>query len=93
MQTTDGQLASGDYRLLSDPQHVFGWGNVVPVVSVRALNAEGPAFAETIDRVSAALTTHVIRELNQAVDISGQDPATVAHQFLVTHGLIPTPSP
>ena len=56
VQTTDGQLASGDYRLLSDPQHVFGWGNVVPVVSVRALNAEGPAFAETIDRVSAALT-------------------------------------
>ena len=93
VQTTDGQLASGDYRLLSDPQHVFGWGNVVPVVSVRALNAEGPAFAETIDRVSTALTTRVIRELNQAVDISGQDPATVAHQFLVTHGLIPTPSP
>ncbi len=54
VQTTDGQLASGDYRLLSDPQHVFGWGNVVPVVSVRALNAEGPAFADTLDRVSAA---------------------------------------
>ncbi len=93
VQTTDGQLASGDYRLLSDPQRVFGWGNVVPVVSVRALNAEGPAFAETIDRISAALTTRVIRLLNQAVDISGQSAATVAHQFLVTHGLIPMSSP
>ena len=93
VQTTDGQLADGDYRLLSDPQNVFGWGNVVPVVSARALSAEGPAFAETIDRISAALTTRVIRALNQAVDISGQSPATVAHQFLVTHGLIPISSP
>ena len=93
VQTTDGQLADGDYRVLSDPQKVFGWGNVVPVVSARALSAEGPAFAETIDKISAALTTRVIRDLNQAVDISGQSPATVAHQFLVTHGLIPISSP
>jgi osmoprotectant transport system substrate-binding protein len=93
VQTTDGQLADGDYRVLSDPQKVFGWGNVVPVVSARALSAEGPAFAETIDKISATLTTRVIRELNQAVDISGQSPATVAHQYLVTHGLIPISSP
>jgi len=93
VQTTDGQLADGDYRVLSDPQKVFGWGNVVPVVSARALSAEGPAFAQTIDKISATLTTRVIRQLNQAVDISGQSPATVAHQYLVTHGLIPISSP
>jgi osmoprotectant transport system substrate-binding protein len=93
VQTTDGQLADGDYRVLSDPQKVFGWGNVVPVVSARALSAEGPAFADTIDKISAVLTTRVIRQLNQAVDISGQSPAMVAHQFLVTHGLIPISSP
>ena len=52
-----------------------------------------PLIQETIDRISAALTTRVIRLLNQAVDISGQSPATVAHQFLVTHGLIPVSSP
>lgn len=92
VQSTDGQLASGDYRLLDDPLNVFAWGNVVPVVSARALNAEGPAFAATIDKVSALLTTRTIRELNQAVDVSGQEPAAVAHQFLETHGLIP-PSP
>ena len=75
VQSTDGQLASGDYRLLDDPLNVFAWGNVVPVVSARALNAEGPAFAATIDKVSALLTTRTIRELNQAVDVSGQEPA------------------
>ena len=92
VQTTDGQLASGDYTLLSDPANVFGWGNVVPVVSQSAVAAEGPAFAATIDRVSALLTTSVMRELNQAVDISGQSPATVAQQFLETHGVIPPAS-
>lgn len=88
VNSTDGQLASGDYRLLADPDKVFGWGNVVPVVSSRALNAEGPAFAATVDRITALLTMPVIRELNQAVDVAGQDPAAVAKQFLETHGVI-----
>jgi osmoprotectant transport system substrate-binding protein len=87
--TTDGQLASGDYRVLRDPVNVFGWGNVVPVVSASVLAAEGPAFRATINRVSSLLTTPVMRQLNQAVDVANEDPAVVATQFLETHGLIP----
>ena len=41
VNSTDGQLASGDYRLLSDNRRIFGWGNVVPVVSATALAKEG----------------------------------------------------
>jgi osmoprotectant transport system substrate-binding protein len=92
VNTTDGQLVSGDYALLADPENVFGWGNAVPVVSEKTLTAEGPAFAVTIDRVSALLTTPVIRELNEAVDVAGQDPATVAKTFLETHGVIASAS-
>lgn len=92
VRTTDGQLASGNYKVLADPDNVFGWGNVAPVVSATALAKEGPVFAATIDRISAVLTTPVMRQLNQAVDVSGQDPATVAKRFLETHGLIP-PAP
>ena len=92
MQTTDGQLASGDYLLLADPANVFGWGNVVPVVTSSVIESEGPAFAATINRVSSLLTIGVMRELNQAVDVAGQNPATVAQQFLETHGLIPPSS-
>ena len=88
VQTTDGQLASGDYQLLADPANVFGWGNVVPVVTSQAIASEGPAFAATINRVSALLTLGVMQRLNQAVDVSGQSPAIVAQQFLETHGLI-----
>jgi osmoprotectant transport system substrate-binding protein len=92
VNTTDGQLSSGDYVLLRDPHKIFGWGNVVPVLSAKALAAEGPAFATTIDRVDAALTTSAMRQLNSDVDVAQQNPATVAKQFLETHGLL-TPAP
>jgi osmoprotectant transport system substrate-binding protein len=88
VNSTDGQLASGDYRLLSDDRGIFGSGNVVPVVSVTALAKEGPAFAATVERVDRALTTPVMRRLNAAVDVAKQDPAAVAKQFLQTHGLL-----
>jgi osmoprotectant transport system substrate-binding protein len=88
VNSTDGQLASGDYRLLADTRRIFGWGNVVPVVSAKALAAEGPVFAATVERVDRTLTTPVMRELNAAVDVAKQDPAAVAKQFLQTHGLL-----
>jgi osmoprotectant transport system substrate-binding protein len=88
VNTTDGALTTGKYTLLRDTRHVFGWGNAVPVVSAKVLAAEGPAFVTTIDRVSALLTTPVMRKLNAAVDISNQDPAAVAKQFLQAHGII-----
>jgi glycine betaine/choline ABC-type transport system substrate-binding protein len=92
VNTTDGQLVSGNYALLADPKNVFGWGNAVPVVTQKTLTKEGPAFAVTIDRVSALLSTPVMRELNEQVDVAGQDPATVAKTFLETHGVIPPTS-
>jgi len=90
VNTTDAQLATGSYTLLADPLHVFGWGNVVPVVSAKVLAAEGPAFVRTIDNVSALLSTSVMRKLNAAVDIAHQNPVSVARQFLQAHGLVPT---
>lgn len=89
VSTTDGDLASGDYRLLTDPKHVLGWGNVVPVVTQKILTKEGPAFAATINRVSALLTLSAMREMNEAVE-QHVDPAAVASQFLQTHGLTGT---
>jgi osmoprotectant transport system substrate-binding protein len=90
--TTDGELATGDYRVLGDPKRIFGFGNVVPVVSQSALGAEGPAFTVTIDRVNALLTTQTMRQLNLLASIGGQSPGDVATQFLQTHGLIPPSS-
>ena len=87
ISTTDGQLTRGDYALLRDPLHTFGWGNVVPVISAKVMTAEGPVFTATIERVSRLLSTPVMRRLNAAVDLSNQDPAVVAKQFLLAHGI------
>jgi osmoprotectant transport system substrate-binding protein len=89
INTTDAELTSGNYTLLDDPRRVFGIGNVVPVASAQVLQAEGPAFATTINRVSALLTLPTIRALNAAVDLAGEDPASTARRFLVDHGLVP----
>jgi osmoprotectant transport system substrate-binding protein len=92
VNTTDAELTSGNYTLLADPLRVFGVGNVVPVVSDRVLAEEGPGFVDTVNRVSALLTLPAIRELNAAVDLAGEDPATAARRFLVDHGLVPPSS-
>jgi osmoprotectant transport system substrate-binding protein len=92
VNTTDGQLATGDYSLLKDPMRIFGWGNVVPVVTQKMLAQEGPAFTATIDRVDETLTTSAMRVLNWSVDVAKLEPAAVAKQFLQTHGLL-TPLP
>jgi osmoprotectant transport system substrate-binding protein len=89
VNTTDAELASGQYFLLTDPHHVFGWGNVVPVVSQKALLEEGPAFVTTINEVSALLTQRVMRELNADVAVLNEDPVKVAQQFLEAHHLVP----
>lgn len=88
VNTTDGQLLSDRYAVLRDPSHVFGFGNVVPVVPQKVLEAEGPAFAATINSVSALLTTAVIRRLNAEVALDHQDPAVVAKAFLASHHLL-----
>jgi osmoprotectant transport system substrate-binding protein len=85
--TTDGQLKSGKYTILTDTKHIFGYQNVAPVVSKKLLASEGPAFAQTLNAVSAKLTNTVMQGLNAAVDIDKVDPATVASKFLQANGL------
>lgn len=89
--TTDGQLSEPLYRLLSDPKHVLGFGNVVPVVSQAALAAEGPVFAETIERIDRLLTTTAIRGLNAEVSVFHHDPDLVAREFLQGWGILTPP--
>jgi osmoprotectant transport system substrate-binding protein len=85
--TTDPQLLSGKYAPLADPKGVFGFQNVAPVVKQSVLSAEGPAFAQTLNAVSALLTLPAIQRMNQAVAVDQQAPAAVAHQFLVANHL------
>jgi osmoprotectant transport system substrate-binding protein len=85
--TTDGQLLGGKFKVLTDPKHVFGFQNVAPVVKQSVLAAEGPAFAETLNKVSSLLTIKAIQQMNAGVSIDKQTAASVAQQFLHANGL------
>lgn len=85
--TTDGQLARGSYTVLTDPKNIFGFQNVAPVVDERVLAREGPQFAQTLNAVSAKLTTQAIQAMNAGVVIDHQDPAAVAGRFLAANVL------
>lgn len=86
--TTDAQLAGGKLTVLKDTKGIFGYQNVAPVVNKKVLAAEGPAFAATLNSVSAKLTNAAMQSMNSAVDLDKQDPASVAQKFLRANGLL-----
>jgi osmoprotectant transport system substrate-binding protein len=89
VDTTDARLSRPGFRVLKDPKHVFGFGNVVPVTTSKVLAAEGPVFKETIDRVDALLTLRAIRGLDYEASVSRHDPADIAREFLQGYGILP----
>jgi osmoprotectant transport system substrate-binding protein len=86
--TTDGQLASGKYAVLTDTKGIFGFQQVVPVVKKSVLSQQGPAFEATLNAVSQLLTTDAIVAMNKAVQIDQQDPAAVAKTFLQANNML-----
>jgi osmoprotectant transport system substrate-binding protein len=85
--STDGQLLGGKFKELTDPKHVFGFQNVAPIIRTSVLEKEGPAFSETMNKVSALLTINAIQQMNKAVSIDKQSAESVAKQFLQSNGL------
>ena len=85
--TTDYQLTTGKYKLLTDPQAVFGFQYVAPIVKQSVLQQQGPEFAATLNWVSGLLTPQAIQALNQQVQGNNQPAGDVARQFLQANGL------
>ena len=87
VSTTAGQLLSGEFELLGDPKHVFGFQNAAPVIKRSVLAAEGPAFAQTLNKVGSLLTIGAMLKMNAAVGLDNQSASNVALHFLSANGL------
>lgn len=86
--TTDAQLASNKYTLLTDPKGIFGYQNVLFVIDKGKYQAlGGPVFMAVINKVNALLTAQAMRSMNSAVATEKKDPAAVAGAFLSANGL------
>ena len=88
MFTTDGQLATGKYAVLTDTKGIFGYQQVVPVIRTSTLQKMGPAFKQILNKVDSLLTLKAIIAMNKSVQIDQQDPAAVAKSFLQANGLL-----
>jgi osmoprotectant transport system substrate-binding protein len=91
--STDPQLAGGDYRLLEDPERLFGYQHVALVIDEDKLaTLGGDKFMDIIDSVNEQLSQRTVIDLNAAVELDDREPADVAAQFLRQAGLIDTES-
>jgi glycine betaine/choline ABC-type transport system substrate-binding protein len=86
--TTDGQLATGKYVVLTDDKHIFPPYNATFVIRNAALKKLGPDVRKVIVQVQKGMTTRVMQELNSRVDIDKQEPKDVAAQYLKETGLV-----
>src|SRR5947209_8724470 len=87
--TTDPQLASGKYVVLTDPKHIFGFQNVALAINTRKLSElGGQQFMTIINQVNALLTTPAITAMNKAVAIDKQQPGDVAKAFLTANHIL-----
>ncbi|WP_305093068.1 glycine betaine ABC transporter substrate-binding protein [Prescottella sp. R16] len=85
--TTDGRIAALDLVVLEDDRQFFPKYN--PAIVMReGFAADHPEIAEVLAPVSAVLTDTEITELNRRVDVDGDDPATVARDWMVKQGFV-----
>jgi len=85
--TTDPQLLSGKYVQLRDPQNMFGFQHVAPVVSKKLVSEYGAKFTSTINKVTRLLTVKAIAAMNRAVGVNKKPAEDVAAAFLSANGL------
>jgi osmoprotectant transport system substrate-binding protein len=83
--STDPPLQGNKYTVLKDTKHIFGFQNVVPVLT-KSL-ARDATLVKIVDAVSAKLTIPAMIAMNKAVGVAKKSPADVANAFLKANHL------
>ena len=91
LDTTDGNLATGDLILLSDDRHLQPAENVVPVITGSAIARYGNRLAGAVNAVSAQLTSKALLFLDWRIEVAGADVLAEARGWLERHGILPRP--
>jgi osmoprotectant transport system substrate-binding protein len=86
--TSDGAIDLNDFVLLEDDRDLQPAENVTPVIRTSVLDRFGPPLADTINAVSALLSTGELRTLNAEV-ARGATPEQIASRWLASNGLEP----
>ncbi|MFJ3135636.1 ABC transporter substrate-binding protein [Streptomyces sp. NPDC086843] len=82
--TTDPTIVKEKFVVLKDPENLFGFANVTPLVRKDGLSKEG---VEALNAVSAKLDTKTLLDLDAQVQLEKKDPLDVAKAWLKSAGL------
>jgi osmoprotectant transport system substrate-binding protein len=81
--SSDGAIPDKGFVVLEDDKKLQNADNVVPIIRTGAATEEA---RRVLNRVSAALTTRDLVELNKRADVDKEDPETLAQDWLKEHG-------
>ncbi|MEO6943799.1 MAG: glycine betaine ABC transporter substrate-binding protein [Lacisediminihabitans sp.] len=84
---TDGRIKALDLTVMKDDKNFFAVYQGALTLQAPILK-KYPAIATIMAKVSPKLTTEEMQKLNAKVDVDGDEPATVAKQWLQEQGLI-----
>ncbi|MEV6616841.1 ABC transporter substrate-binding protein [Streptomyces sp. NPDC051051] len=82
--TTDPTITKEKFVVLQDPENLFGFANVTPLVYKSGLSQEG---VDALNAVSAKLDTKTLLDLDSQVQLESKDPLDVAKAWLKSVGL------
>lgn len=84
---TDGTILALDLVVLSDPKHAQPFFQPAPVVRKQVFD-KFPEIASILDPVFTKLTVKTLEKLNGQIAVQGQDPKTVATEWLRSEGFL-----
>ncbi|GGJ22039.1 ABC transporter substrate-binding protein [Streptomyces brasiliensis] len=82
--TTDPAISKEKFVVLQDPENLFGFENVQPLVYKSGLSQDG---VDALNAVSAKLDTATLLDLDTQVQSENKDPLDVAKAWLKSAGL------
>lgn len=80
--STDPVILERGWVTLEDDMGITPVENIVPVVNDEIVEAYGQELRDTINGVSARITTEVLLDLNRRVQLENEDPDQVASDWL-----------
>ncbi|OLZ67417.1 glycine/betaine ABC transporter substrate-binding protein [Streptomyces sp. IMTB 2501] len=83
--TTDPTITKEKFVVLEDPENLFGFENVQPLVHKGAVPKKG---VDALNAVSAKLDTATLLDLDTQVQVQSKDPLDVAKAWLKSAGLV-----
>jgi osmoprotectant transport system substrate-binding protein len=86
--TTQPEIGSMNLVLLDDDKHLQPAQNLLPLARQDLVDAAPADFEETLNAISAKLTTDALTQLGVAININHEEIADVATQFLEDNGLL-----